>query len=88
MRIELSNREWTFLRLLCIARLPTITVIVRYTIFEVDNENELENQIIIISTIIFVYVCYPFRLKYSKCWFSTNRIKPNGSGYSSQARAT
>ena len=34
MQIELSNCEWPFLRLLCSAQLPTITVIVRYTIFE------------------------------------------------------
>ena len=32
MRIELSNREWPYLRLSTIVRLPTITVIVRYSI--------------------------------------------------------
>ena len=34
MRIKLSNREWPFFRLLCSAWLPTITVIVDYTISE------------------------------------------------------
>ena len=37
MRIELSNRKWHFLRLLCIARLPTITVFIRHSIFEIDD---------------------------------------------------
>ena len=37
MRIELSNREWPFVWLLCRVWLPTFTVIVRYSIFEVDD---------------------------------------------------
>ena len=37
MQIELTNREWPFLRLLCSAQLPMITVIVPNTIFKVDD---------------------------------------------------
>ena len=35
MRIELSNRECTFLRLLSSFRIPTNTIIVRYMISEI-----------------------------------------------------
>ena len=37
MRIELSNREWPFLRLEYSSRIPTITLIVRYMISEIDD---------------------------------------------------
>ena len=37
MRIVLSNRELTFLRLLHSGRIPTITIIARYMISEFDD---------------------------------------------------
>ena len=37
MRIELRNREWPFLRLFDCFRLPTITVIVRNMISEIER---------------------------------------------------
>ena len=37
MQIMLSNREWPFLRLEYSGRIPTITLIARYMISEIDD---------------------------------------------------
>ena len=37
MRIKLCNREWPFLRLEYSCPIPTITLIVRYMIYEIDD---------------------------------------------------
>ena len=37
MRIKLSNRKWHYLQILDCARLPTITIIVRYMKSEIDD---------------------------------------------------
>ena len=44
MRIELSNQDWPFLRLIIIPRIPTNIVIVRYMIFEKHDKYMIINN--------------------------------------------
>ena len=56
LRMYLSNREWPFLRLFDCFRLPTITVIVRYMISEIDDAQCSMQRRRSLTSILIIYV--------------------------------